>query len=22
HQYSFKIENPANKHERPHHKYI
>ncbi len=21
HQYSFKIENPANKHERPHHKY-
>ena len=20
HQYSFKIENPANKHERPHHK--
>ena len=22
HQYSFKIENPANKHERPHHKYL
>ncbi|MCF6625874.1 YdfR family protein [Escherichia coli] len=22
HQYSFKIENPANKHERAHHKYI
>ena len=22
HQYSIKIENPANKHERPHHKYI
>ncbi|EOK0476018.1 hypothetical protein ACJ222_004719, partial [Escherichia coli] len=21
-QYSFKIENPANKHERPHHKYL